>query len=124
MAKEEKIELEGKVTEALPATQFKVELDNGHEVLAYLSGKMRKYYIRILLGDRVKVAISPYDLTRGRITFRYRKDQHQQPRQSSQIGSLISIRSSVSVASGGLQIHSHQAAPNSGAAFFLQKWVE
>ena len=79
MAKEEKIEMEGKVIEALPATQFKVELDNGHEVLAYLSGKMRKYYIRILLGDRVKVEISPYDLTRGRITFRYRKDQHQQP---------------------------------------------
>jgi len=63
MAKEEKIEMEGKVIEALPATQFKVELDNGHELLAYLSGKMRKYYIRILLGDRVKVEISPYDLT-------------------------------------------------------------
>jgi translation initiation factor IF-1 len=71
--KEEKIEAEGTVTEALPATQFKVELDNGHEVLAYLSGKMRKYYIRILLGDRVWVEISPYDLTRGRITYRYKR---------------------------------------------------
>lgn len=77
MGKEEKIEVEGRVVEALPGTQFRVELDNGHEVLAYLSGKMRKYYIRILLGDRVRVEISPYDLTRGRITFRYRKDQGQ-----------------------------------------------
>ena len=73
MAKtEEKIEVEGTVVEALPATQFKVELDNGHEVLAYLSGKMRKYYIRILRGDRVRVELSPYDLTRGRITYRYK----------------------------------------------------
>lgn len=71
--KEEKIELEGTVVEALPATQFRVELDNGHEVLAYLSGKMRKYYIRILLGDRVRVEVSPYDLTRGRIVYRYKK---------------------------------------------------
>lgn len=71
--KEEKIEMEGTVVEALPATQFRVELDNGHEVLAYLSGKMRKYYIRILLGDRVRVELSPYDLTRGRITYRYKR---------------------------------------------------
>ncbi|MGD1992641.1 MAG: translation initiation factor IF-1 [Anaerolineae bacterium] len=71
--KEEKIEVEGTVVEALPATQFRVELDNGHEVLAYLSGKMRKYYIRILLGDRVKVELSPYDLTRGRIVYRYKR---------------------------------------------------
>lgn len=71
--KEEKIEMEGTVVEALPATQFRVKLDNGHEVLAYLSGKMRKYYIRILLGDRVRVELSPYDLTRGRITYRYKK---------------------------------------------------
>ena len=76
MAKEEeKIQVEGIVVEALPGTQFKVRLDNGHEVLAYLSGKMRKYYIRILLGDRVSVEMSPYDLSRGRITFRYRKNQ-------------------------------------------------
>ena len=68
--KEEKVEVEGTVVEALPGTQFRVELDTGHEVLAYLSGKMRKYYIRILLGDRVKVELSPYDLTRGRITYR------------------------------------------------------
>lgn len=73
MGKEEKIELEGTVIEALPGTQFRVELDNGHEVLAYLSGKMRRYYIRILLGDRVRVEVSPYDLTRGRIVYRYRK---------------------------------------------------
>jgi len=74
MAKtEEKISIEGTVIEAMPGTQFKVELDNGHEILAYLSGKMRKYYIRILLGDRVKVEMSPYDLNRGRITYRYKK---------------------------------------------------
>jgi translation initiation factor IF-1 len=75
MAKEEKITVEGTVIEALPNTMFKVKLDNGHEVLGYLSGKMRRYYIRILLGDRVKVELSPYDLTRGRITFRFRAGQ-------------------------------------------------
>ena len=79
--KEEKIEVEGTVVEALPATQFKVELDNGHEVLAYLSGKMRRYYIRILRGDRVRVELSPYDLTRGRITYRYKK-QHFSPKRA------------------------------------------
>lgn len=74
MAKEnDKLVVEGTVIEALPGTQFRVQLENGHEVLAYLSGKMRKFYIRILLGDRVKVEMSPYDLTRGRITFRQRK---------------------------------------------------
>lgn len=73
MAKEEKIEVEGIIVEALPSTQFTVELDNKHRVLAYLSGKMRKYYIRILLGDRVKVEMSAYDLTRGRITYRFKK---------------------------------------------------
>jgi translation initiation factor IF-1 len=75
LAKEskDKIEMEGTITDCLPGTQFKVELDNGHEVLAYLSGKMRRYYIRVLLGDRVLVELSPYDLTRGRITYRFRK---------------------------------------------------
>ncbi len=73
MAKEEKIEVEGTVIELLPNTQFKVELDNGHHVLAYLSGRMRKYYIRILLGDRVRVEMTAYDLERGRITYRYRR---------------------------------------------------
>jgi translation initiation factor IF-1 len=68
--KEEKIEVEGEVVEALPSTMFRVQLDNGHSVLARISGKMRKHYIRILPGDRVKVELSPYDLTRGRITFR------------------------------------------------------
>ena len=73
MAKEEdKIRAEGLVVEALPGTQFRVRLDNGHEVLAYLSGKMRKHYIRILLGDRVAMEMSPYDLTKGRIVFRYK----------------------------------------------------
>lgn len=72
--KEEKLEVEGTVVEALPNTQFKVRLDNDHEVLAYLSGKMRRYYIRILLGDRVRVEMSPYDLERGRITYRYKKN--------------------------------------------------
>ena len=74
MAKEEdKIQVDGTIIEALPATQFHVKLDNGHVVLAYLSGKMRKHYIRILLGDRVAMEMSPYDLTRARITFRQRK---------------------------------------------------
>lgn len=71
--KEEKIEVDGTVMEALPGTQFKVKLDNEHEVLAYLSGKMRRHYIRILRGDRVRVELSPYDLTRGRITYRFKK---------------------------------------------------
>ncbi len=75
MAKEEKLEVEGTIIEALPNTQFMVELENGHQILAYLSGRMRKRYIRILLGDRVKVELTPYDMTRGRITWRYRKAQ-------------------------------------------------
>lgn len=68
---ESKIEIEGNVIETLPNANFRVVLDNGHEVLAYLSGRMRKHYIRILLGDRVRVELSEYDLTRGRITYRY-----------------------------------------------------
>jgi translation initiation factor IF-1 len=70
LAKEEAIEVEGKVIEPLPNAMFRVELDNGHIVLAHISGKMRKFYIRILPGDRVTVELSPYDLTRGRITYR------------------------------------------------------
>ena len=70
MPKEDAIEVEGKVLEPLPNAMFRVELDNGHKVLAHVSGKMRMHYIRILPGDRVKVELSPYDLTRGRITFR------------------------------------------------------
>jgi translation initiation factor IF-1 len=69
---EETVTFDGKITETLPNATFRVELENGHSVLAYLSGKMRKYYIRVLLGDRVKVEMSPYDLTRGRIVYRYR----------------------------------------------------
>lgn len=72
MAKEDVIEVEGTITEALPNTQFRVDLENGHEVLAHISGKMRMNYIRILPGDRVKVELSPYDLSRGRITYRFR----------------------------------------------------
>ena len=76
MAKrEDKVEIEGTVIETLPGTQFRVKLDTGHEVLAYLSGRMRKYYIRILLGDRVRVELSPYDLTRGRIVYRYKRPE-------------------------------------------------
>jgi len=74
MAKtEDKIRVDGTIVEALPGTQFKVELDNGHEIIAYLSGKMRKYYIRVLLGDRVTIEMSPYDMSRGRIVYRYKK---------------------------------------------------
>ena len=73
MTKEEgKIKVDGLVIEALPGTQFRVRLDNGHEVLAYLAGKMRKHYIRIVPGDSVRVALSPYDLTRGRIIYRFK----------------------------------------------------
>lgn len=68
--KEEKIEVEGEVVEALPSTMFRVRLESGSDVLAKISGKMRKNYIRILPGDRVRVELSPYDLSRGRITFR------------------------------------------------------
>ena len=70
MAKEEAIEVEGKVVEPLPNAMFRFKLYNGHIILAHISGKMRKFYIRILPGDRVTVELSPYDLTRGRITYR------------------------------------------------------
>ena len=70
MPKEELIEVEGAVVEALPNTMFRVEIQQGHVVLAHLGGKLRKHFIRILPGDRVKMELSPYDLTRGRITFR------------------------------------------------------
>ncbi|MCB0738846.1 MAG: translation initiation factor IF-1 [Bacteroidetes bacterium] len=72
MAKQSTIELDGKVLEALPNATFKVELENGHEILAHISGKMRMHYIRILPGDKVKLEMSPYDLTKGRITYRYK----------------------------------------------------
>lgn len=70
MAKEEAVEIEATVVEPLPNAMFKVELENGHTVLAHISGKMRKHFIRILPGDRVRVELSPYDLTRGRIVYR------------------------------------------------------
>jgi translation initiation factor IF-1 len=70
MAKEDAIEVEGTIIEPLPNAMFQVELDNGHKVLAHISGKMRMHYIKILPGDRVTVELSPYDLTRGRVTFR------------------------------------------------------
>ena len=72
MAKEEAIEVEGRVKEALANTQFRVELDSGHEVIAHVAGRMRKNFIRIIPGDRVTVEISPYDMTKGRIVFRNR----------------------------------------------------
>ena len=70
MAKEDVIEVEGTVVDAVPNTNFKVELENGHQILAHISGKLRMNYIKILPGDKVKVELSPYDLTRGRITWR------------------------------------------------------
>ncbi len=72
MSKEEAIEVEGTVLEPLPNAMFRVELENGHKILAHISGKMRMHFIRILVGDKVKVQLSPYDLTRGRITYRYK----------------------------------------------------
>jgi translation initiation factor IF-1 len=72
MPKEDSIEIEGTVLEPLPNAMFRVELENGHKILAHISGKMRMHFIRILTGDKVKVQLSPYDLTRGRITYRYK----------------------------------------------------
>ena len=72
MVKGQAVEVEGTVTEALPNATFRVEMENGHLVLAHVSGKMRKFFIRILPGDRVRLELSPYDLTRGRITYRYK----------------------------------------------------
>ena len=72
MAKSDVIEVEGKVTETLPNAMFRVELENGHEILAHVSGKIRRHYIRILPGDRVTVEMSPYDLSKGRITYRFK----------------------------------------------------
>jgi len=71
MPKEDKIELKAEVTEALPDARFRVKLENGQEILAYVSGKMRKFFIRILPGDKVTVELSPYDMTKGRITYRF-----------------------------------------------------
>lgn len=75
MAQKEVIKLEGKIVEALPNTQFKVELQNGHTIIAHISGKMRKHYIRLVQGDRVEVELTPYDLSKGRISFRLRDKQ-------------------------------------------------
>ena len=71
MAKQDNIELDGTIKQALSNAMFRVELENGHEVVAHISGKMRKFYIKLLQGDKVKLEISPYDLTKGRITYRY-----------------------------------------------------
>lgn len=75
MAKEEMIEMEGVVSEVMPDTRFRVGLDNGHEVIAYVSGKMRKHRIRILAGDKVSIELTPYDLSKGRITFRHKDER-------------------------------------------------
>jgi translation initiation factor IF-1 len=72
MAKEDVIEMEGTITDTLPNTMFRVELENGHTIIAHISGKMRKHYIRILTGDKVTVEMTPYDLSKGRITYRER----------------------------------------------------
>jgi len=72
MAKQEMVELEGVISEVLPSAMFRVALENGHSVLATIAGKMRRFRIRVLTGDRVKIEVSPYDLTRGRITFRHK----------------------------------------------------
>ena len=71
MPKEDQIEMDGEVVDTLPNTMFRVKLENGHVVTAHISGKMRKYYIKLLPGDKVKLEMSPYDLTKGRITYRY-----------------------------------------------------
>ena len=78
MAKEDTIDMEGVVDEVLPDTRFRITLDNGHPIIAYLSGKMRKHRIRILAGDKVSIELTPYDLTKGRITFRH-KDERAAP---------------------------------------------
>jgi len=74
-SQKEVIKLEGKVVEALPNTQFRVELENGHSIIAHISGKMRKHYIRLVPGDKVEVELTPYDLTKGRISFRLRDER-------------------------------------------------
>ncbi len=79
MAKEEAIELEGTVSEVLPSATFRVHLTNGHDVLATMAGKMRRHRIRVLAGDRVSVEVSPYDLSRGRITFRHKTEGPPRP---------------------------------------------
>ena len=84
---DDKIEVEGVVIEALPNAMFKVQLENKHEVLAYLAGRMKKFYIKVLLGDRVRVEMTPYDLTRGRITYRHKANQ---PTSAAEPGSMPS----------------------------------
>jgi len=75
VAKEEVIEMDGVIDEVLPDTRFRVKLDNGHDILAHMSGKMRKHHIRILAGDKVTIELTPYDLTKGRITFRHKDER-------------------------------------------------
>ncbi len=83
MAKEELIEMQGSVTEVLPDSRFRVTLDNGHQLIAYTGGKMRKHHIRILAGDKVSLELSPYDLSKGRITFRHLAGRGPGPGQTS-----------------------------------------
>ncbi|OWW20688.1 translation initiation factor IF-1 [Noviherbaspirillum denitrificans] len=80
MAKEELLEMEGLVTEVLPDSRFRVDLENGHQLIAYTSGKMRKHHIRILAGDKVSIEMSPYDLSKGRVTFRHLERRGPAPR--------------------------------------------
>jgi translation initiation factor IF-1 len=95
MAKEDVIEVEGVVEEPLPNAMFKVKLDNGHEILAHISGKMRMHFIRILPGDRVKLEVSPYDLNRGRITYRAKNARGDQLR-FALVSSLSAINAKLS----------------------------
>ncbi len=87
MAKEDAIEMEGTVIENLPNTHFRVQLENGHVVIAHISGRMRKNYIRILMGDRVTVQLTPYDLTKGRITFRNRETKENKENETPKVES-------------------------------------
>ncbi len=92
MSKQDVIEVEGRVTEAYPNAVFEVELQNGHKILAHISGKLRMNFIRILPGDRVTIELSPYDLTRGRITWRARTDSHEKCRGQSFGKSTVNLR--------------------------------
>ena len=95
MPKEEAIQVEGTIIEPLPNAMFRVELENGHKVLAHISGKMRMHFIKILPGDKVTVELSPYDLTRGRITFRSKSKQESYTRRIPNTGDVMKVRASV-----------------------------
>ena len=117
MAKEDVIEDEGTVTEALPNTQFRVELDNGHNVLAHISGKMRMNYIRILPGDRVKVELSPYDLSRGRITYRFRTSGESCESQGERETDMRAVQGHKASRGGACHLHEPSSQAEAGLAW-------